>query len=143
MPVPHAAVDILNSLLEAEQESLFRFMTEGSPYLGRAGADVKKTLAYVAAADHRRAGEIWRMIEQLGGEPRGRRLQPAEALLAYLSIQFLLPKLIEAKELLLERYRNATAAMRKIGVPDPATELVRAHLAEHATELEMLRQTRV
>lgn len=143
MPVPHAAVDILNSLLEAEQESLFRFMTEGSPYLGRAGAEMKRTLAYVAEADHRRAGEIWRLIERLGGEPRARRPQPAEALLAYLSIAFLLPKLIEAKELLLERYRNAAAAMKKDHPPEAAAELVRTHLSEHATELEMLRQTRV
>jgi hypothetical protein len=143
MPVPRAVVDLLNSLLEAEQESLFRFMTEGSPYLGRAGPDVRKTLAYVAAADHRRAGELWRLIEQLGGEPRPRRLQPAEAMLAYLSLQFLLPKLIEAKELLLERYRNAAAAMKTMAPPEQAAGLVRKHLSEHATELEMLRQTRI
>src|SRR5437773_1512468 len=33
---PVAVVDALNSLLEAEQSSVFRFMGEGSPYLSRA-----------------------------------------------------------------------------------------------------------
>ena len=39
MPPPVAVVDALNSLLEAEQGSVFRFMGEGSPYLSRASAD--------------------------------------------------------------------------------------------------------
>ncbi len=138
MPVPQAIIDVLNSLLEAEQESLFRFMTEGSPYLGRASVDVRKTVDYVAVADQRRAGELWRMIEDLGGTPRPRRPQPAEQFLAFLSIKFLLPKLVDAKELLMQRYRNAVAAAGK--APGPAADLLRRHLSEHAGEMEILQQ---
>ena len=42
--------DVLNSLLEAEQNSVFRFMDEGSPYLGRATAEVRKPLREVIEA---------------------------------------------------------------------------------------------
>ncbi len=138
MAVPQAIVDALNSLLEAEQDSLFRFMTEGSPYLGRASVDVRKAIHYVAAADHRRSGELWRMIEDLGGTPWSRRPQPAEQFLAYLSIKFLLPKLVDAKELLMQRYRNAVAAVAH--APGPATDLLKRHLSEHAGEMEILQQ---
>jgi hypothetical protein len=138
MPVLRAVVDVLNSLLDAEQDSLFRFMREGSPYLGRASVDVRKVLDYIAQADRRRAGELWRMIEKLGGEPRASRPQPAEQYLAYLSIKFLLPKLVQAKELLLERYRNAAVALR--GMKSPADELLKTHLSEHAAEMVMLQE---
>jgi hypothetical protein len=137
MTVPQAVVDALNALLEAEQDSLFRFMAEGSPYLGKAGPEVRRALAYIAAADHRRAGELWRLIEQLGGEPRGRRPQPAEQFLAFLSIRFLLPKLIEAKDLLLQRYRNAISALS--ARPSSADVVLKTHLSEHAAEMEVLR----
>jgi hypothetical protein len=138
MPVPQAIVDVLNSLLEAEQESLFRFMSDGSPYLGRASVDVRKAVNYVAAADHRRSGELYRMIEDLGGEPRPPRLQPAEQFLAFLSIKFILPKLVDAKDLLMQRYRNAVAAVGK--VPGPPADLLKRHLSEHAGEMEILQQ---
>ena len=104
MPRTRATIDILNSLLEAEQDSLFRFMTQGSPYLGSASVEVRKTLSYIASADQRRTGQLWQMIERLGGEPRTRPPQAAEQMLAYLSLKFILPKLVNAKTLLLERY---------------------------------------
>ena len=138
MPHQKAAIDLLNSLLEAEQESLFRFMTDGSPYLGRASVQVRKTIAYIADADHRRAGELWRAIESLGGSPRRAALRPAEQFLSFLSLKFLLPKLLEAKAVLSERYRNARSA--------PAVqqchslEVIKRHLSEHAGELAMLQQ---
>ena len=66
------------------------------------------------------------------------RLQPAEQYLAYLSIKFLLPKLVQAKELLLERYRNAMLALR--GLRSPADELLKTHLSEHAAEMVMLQE---
>lgn len=138
MAAPRAVLDVLNSLLDAEQNSLFRFMADGSPYLGRASPDVRAALDYIASADRRRAGELWRAIERLGDAPRGRGVEPAEQFLSFLSVKFLLPKLVEAKELLAERYRNAAAALRHS--PSPADDLVRTHLSEHAAEMAILRQ---
>ncbi|HEX8914124.1 MAG TPA: hypothetical protein VF796_17380 [Humisphaera sp.] len=144
MPVPRAIVDVLNSLLEAEHESLFRFMREGSPYLGRASVEVRKAVDYVAAADFRRGGELYEAIERLGGDPRPPAPQPADQFLAYLSLRFLLPKLIEDKALLMQRYRNAIAAVGKLPAGDGAvvstTELLKRHLSEHAGETVILQQ---
>ncbi|MDB5296220.1 MAG: hypothetical protein JWO31_2203 [Phycisphaerales bacterium] len=138
MTAPAVIVDALCSLLEAEQSSLFRSVADGSPYLGRASVDVRKAVAYVAAADDRRSGELWRMIESLGGQPRPRAVRPADQMLAYLSVKFILPKLVEAKELLAQRYRNALAAVAD--ADGPAVELLRRHLGEHAGEAVVLQQ---
>lgn len=137
MAAPPAVVDVLTTLLDAEQESPFRLAVDGSPYLGRAEPEVKAALAYIAAADDRRAGALWRLIERLGGDPRHRRLQSAEQFVGFLSIRFLMPKLVEAKLRLLQHYRDAIAALA--ADPSPADAVVRAHLSEHAAEMEVLR----
>src|SRR5689334_5772634 len=98
-PVSVAVVDALNSLLEAEQGSIFRFMGEGSPYLSRASGDVRRPLQQMVDTNRRHVGQLWRLIEELGGEPRTGGLQPEEQYLAFLSLKFLLPKLVEAKKL--------------------------------------------
>ena len=137
MTTPSAVVDTLYGLLEAEQASPFRFATESSPYSGRAGPELKVALAYIAAADTRRASELWRLVERLGGSPRQRRLQPADQFLAYVSIHFLLPKLVEAKALLLNHYRYALADLVKHR--SPASAAIKVYLSEHAAEMEVLR----
>lgn len=134
--VPVAVVDALNSLLEAEQGSLFRFMGEGSPYLGRAEGEVRRPLQQMVESNRRHVGELWRLIEDLGGEPRRGRPQAAEQYLAYLSLKFLLPKLVGEKELVIRRYENA---QRAVGKASPeAGEVLRRHLAEHREELAVL-----
>src|SRR5881275_904767 len=87
---PEAVVDALNSLLEAEQNSIFRFMQEGSPYLGRATAEVRRPLQEMVRASYRHCAELSATIESLGGVPRPRGLQPEEQYLAFLSLKFLL-----------------------------------------------------
>ena len=48
----------LNSLLEAELNSVFRFMGEGSPYLSRATADVRAPLQEMVAASSAASHEL-------------------------------------------------------------------------------------
>jgi hypothetical protein len=137
--VPIAVVEVLNDLLDAELNSVFRFMGEGSPYLSRATAEVRKPLAEMVEASHRRAGELYAMIETLGGTPIPRGLQPEEQYLAFLSLQFLLPKLVDAKKLTIQRYKNALSAIKKL--PDGGPEvmnLLNAHIAEHQQQLQTL-----
>ena len=62
--VPIATVEILNDLLDAELNSVFRFMGEGSPYLSRATAEVRKPLAEMVESSSRRAGELFDLIER-------------------------------------------------------------------------------
>src|SRR5881394_2775811 len=106
---PLALVDTLNALLEAEQSSIFRFMGEGYPYLNRATVDVRRPLQEMVNTIDRRAGPLADQIERLGGVPSfaPRGVDREEQYLAFLSLKFLLPKLVEAKNLLIERYENA------------------------------------
>src|SRR3954470_9318863 len=99
-----AVVDVLNSLLEAELNSIFRHMGENSPYLERATAEVRRPLADMLAAGDRRVAEIAELIDSMGSVPIPMAaVQPEEQYLAYLSLKFLLPKLVEAKKLTIQR----------------------------------------
>jgi hypothetical protein len=133
---PVAVVDALNSLLEAQQNSIIRFMGEGSPYLSRATAEVRRPLAEMLRNNLRRCRELHDTVEYLGGSPIPACLQPEEQYLAYLSLKFLLPKLVNAKRLIIQRYENAE---RAVGQDSPeADDLLRRHLAEHRAELAVL-----
>lgn len=139
---PVAVVDLLTSLLEAEMNSVFRFMGEGSPYLGRASAEVRKPLQEMVLAEHRRAGELADLIESLGTVPTpAGAIRRDEQYLAFLSLQFLLPKLLIEKKLHIERYENALAGLKQTHlpqVPAQAIAVVESQLAELRNELSAL-----
>jgi bacterioferritin (cytochrome b1) len=134
---PAAVIDILNALLESQQNSIIRFMGESSPYVGGASAAVREMLRRLLDNNLKRAEDLYRLIEKLGGRPRPRGLQPEEQYLAYLSIKFLLPKIIDAKELIIRRYENALLSLQN--APPEVTEAFKKQLAEHRTELEELK----
>ena len=108
MPIaPANVIDALNSLLEAELNSIFRFVEDGFPYLNRASANVRKTISELATLSHKHATELADLIDSLGGVVLPRHVvRPEGQYLAYLSLEFLLPKMVVEKELLLERYKN-------------------------------------
>lgn len=141
---PVAVIDALNSLLEAEQNSIFRFMEEGSPYLSRATVHLRQDVARMAAAHQRHAQELYELIDSLGGAPIPRGLAPEEQYLAYLSLKFLLPKLVEASALTIQRYDNALKAIRGIpNAPAQVTALLNRQQAEHRAQFETLRKADV
>jgi hypothetical protein len=133
---PVAVIDALNALLEAELNSIFRFMGEGSPYLSRAAAEVRRPLLEIVTAGQRRAQELADMIDSLGGYPVPRSIQPEEQYLAFLTLKFLLPKLADAKRLTIERYENAVSAMKV--APPHVLAMLKSHIAELKTELQTL-----
>jgi hypothetical protein len=139
---PVAVIDTLNSLLEAEQNSIFRFMGEGSPYLSRASADVRRPLNEMVRAGQRRSMELAGAIDRLGGLPMQASIQMEEQYLAYLSLKFLLPKLIEAKRLAIQRYESAVRALGNDATQE-VTELLNVQLAEQREELRILQNTKV
>jgi len=109
---PANVIDALNGLLEAEVNSVFRFIAEASPYLSRATAEVRKPLAACADISRRHARELAHLIGSLGGIAIPRQLPRMEdQYLAYLSLKFLLPKLVNEKQLLIQRYDNAKRAI--------------------------------
>lgn len=134
---PVAVIDALNGLLEAELNSVFRFMEEGSPYLSRATVEVKRPLEAMVQTNQRHAAELSDLIESLGGYPVPRSLRPEEQYLAFLSLKFLLPKLANEKRFTIERYENALAAIGK-NAPPQVLALLRSHIATHRRDLDVL-----
>jgi len=137
-PPPVAVIDVLNGLLEAEQNSIFRFMGEGSPYLSRAGAEIRKPLNDMMLASQRRMSELADVIDRLGGVPAPRSIQPEEQYLAFLTLKFLLPKLADAKKLTIERYENAVSALK--GSSADVIEVLNSHITEMNTELHAIQK---
>ena len=137
MPASAAVIDALNSLLEAELNSVFRFMGEGSPYLSRATVDVKRPLEEMVVTSDRHAGELSNVIESLGGYPSPRSLRPEEQYLAFLSLKFLLPKLADEKRLMIRRYENALRAIGT-GAPREILDVLHSHIATHEEHSRLL-----
>jgi hypothetical protein len=128
---PAVIVDVLNSLLEAEQDSIIRFLGPGSPYLTTATAKLRDDLAVMAAATDRRSAGIAGTVDRLGGVSLPRKPQPAEQYLAYLSLKFLLPKLVDAEQLLIDRYDNALNLLDPNGTPTVVLGMLKTFRLEH------------
>jgi hypothetical protein len=133
-----AVVAILNDLLDVELNSVFQFLGDSDPYFSRSNAAIHRPLAEMIAASHRRAKELGNLIDDLGGTPIPRGLQSEEQNVAYLSVEFLLPRLIGAKELAIRRWESAQDLL---GNRSPrAARLLDVHLAEHRSHLWRLQK---
>jgi hypothetical protein len=136
---PLAVIDALSSLLEAELNSIFRFMGEGSPYLSRATVEVRRPLQEMVLAEKRRARELADLIDSLGSVPTPVvGIRRDEQYLAFLSLKFLLPKLVGEKRLHIERYENALKGLQQAKAPRAVESLVKSHLRELRNELSAL-----
>jgi hypothetical protein len=137
--VPEAIIDTLNGLLEAEVNSVFCFVMTASPYLGKAPAEVRRVMEEMDSLCDQHRKELARLIESLGGVPRVRSHVPEdEQYLSYLSLKFLLPKLVIEKDLLLRRFENAQGT---IGNNYPqVTEFLTRMVKEQRHYLEVLKQ---
>lgn len=135
--VPVAVVDALTSLFEADENSIFRAVTKASPYLSGADAELRELLDEMARSKERHAREIHDLIDELGGEARPRRVAPEEQYLAYLSLRFLMPKLVEEKKLCIQRYETT---IKSIGghAPPNVRQVLDRHLGEMRGELRVL-----
>jgi bacterioferritin (cytochrome b1) len=136
---PVAVVDVLNGLLEGEMASIFRFLEQGTPYLSRTTAEIRQPLHEIVETTHRHIGELHGLILDLGGVPIPSALHPEEQFLAFLSLKFLLPKLVEAKRFVIQRYENALKAIRGAAAPQ-VIALLEQHLDTHRRQLQVLEQ---
>jgi hypothetical protein len=140
---PAAILDALQSLHEAEQSSVFRLMGEGSPYVKAAPESVRSPLRKLHDANRRHVRELADAIRQLGGSPQAPPPQQPtgdESYLKYLSLKFLVPKLVQEKELMVARYHNALRALPKT-TPEELTTLLRRQEAEQAANVDELQAT--
>ena len=137
--VPVAVVDALISLLEAEQQSVFRLMGEQSPYLRQAPPDVQQSLDEIAEVNARHCAQLTDAIEGLGGSAPPRGPGRGDQYLAFLSLKFLLPKLADELELTIRRYDNTLRAIGKVASPQ-VLQMLDQQQAEQRAQLAVLRQ---
>ena len=129
-------VDVLCELLEGEHGCMLRFLGEAEPYISGAAVEAGRLLQGMVAAAVRREGELVNSVSDLGGTPRPPAVSREHQYLAYLSMDYLLPKLAEAKERSIARYESA---LQQIGESGPAvSQALKRHLAEHRGELEAI-----
>ena len=127
---------VVAEVLQDEQSDLFYFMSTADPYINRAAADLRRPLQDMIERGTRQAGELVGVLEQLGGIARPVRPSPEFQYFAYLSVDFLLPRLYEAKRRSIERYQRALRL-----VPESETDvrgLLESHLAQHLRDMETL-----
>ena len=109
---PAAILDALLALHEAEQGSVFRLMSKGSPYVRQAPEELRGRMSELNETNRRHIEELAAVVRQLGGVPQPRPA-PVEPYLQYLSPKFLVAKLLNEKELMLRRYENTLRAIPK------------------------------
>jgi hypothetical protein len=131
-PNPIAA---LNTLLDFELASVFHFFGDNLPFFDPASAPLRQPVLAMIAASRRRERELSDMIDRLGGDAIARGLQSEEQNIAYLSIRYLLPRLLQAKRIAIARWH---AALEQLGLESPAAALLQRQLAELETELAAL-----
>ena len=115
---------------------MFRLMSEGSPYVRQAPAELRGRIADLHETNARHIEELAEVIRKLGGIPQPR---PAaqEPYLQFLSPRFLVAKLLNEKELMLARYQNALGAMPKSANGDVA-DLLRRQRDEQSAHVDAL-----
>jgi hypothetical protein len=135
MPIDYDIVDLISDLLQGEQAGAFHFMTEADPYIKRAEAEMRRPLLEMIANTIRREGELAAILDELGSTPPPPAVSKENQYLAFLSVDFLLPKLKESK---LASIRNYEKAIRIAGGNQFVTSILEQHLREHRSELEQV-----
>ena len=92
----------------------------------------------MAATHLRYCADLAALIHSLGGLPPSARLQPEEQYLAFLSLKFLLPKLLDAKTQTIHRYESTLAALE--AAPPFVRDVLQNHLSQHRSELTALQK---
>src|SRR5689334_17315611 len=112
MAVDYDIVDLISDLLQGEQAGAFHFMTEADPYINRAEAELRRPLLEAIKRTIRREGELAASLDELGSTPPPPAVSKENQYLAFLSVDFMLPKLKVAK---LASIRNYETAIRIAG----------------------------
>jgi hypothetical protein len=139
---PHAhqsdIAAVLQRLLVSEQRGAFHFLSAADPYVSRATPHFKRALQRMIADTLRREGELAALLEDIAADVPISAVNPEHQYMAFLSFDYLLPKLREDKERSARQYESAATALGGSGL---AAEIVARHLQEHRAELEALAGT--
>lgn len=123
---PESVIDTLNGLLEGHLSSVFPFVLSNSAHLGDAKGDIRRLLTEMHDACEREQNKLKQLIQSLGGTPRVSNKSAApDPYLSFLSLKFLLPTLVNEKDLLLLRSENARSSVSPEEFPKVYAELKR------------------
>ena len=111
------------------------FLANADPYVARASSRLKRTLQRMIADTLRREGELAALLEEMGADVPIGGTSAEHQYMAFLSFDYLLPRLREDKERSVRQYEAAAEALRAAG---PAAQIVTQHLKEHRAELAAL-----
>jgi hypothetical protein len=129
-------IPVLTDLLRGEHGGLFRFLAAAEPYMSRGDAALRRPLAEMVAAAQRHEGELTALINELGGTAMPPGVTPDHQYLAFLSLEFLRPRLKESAQNAVARYKLALDAA---GAADPAVVgVLKAHLEDYQRFLNAL-----
>lgn len=126
--------DQLCSLLAEEQDSVFVFLARCGSYAGKRG-DLARLVCEIAQSSNSRAAELWQLLDELEAPPRPCGVHADRQYLAYLSLQFLLPQLLQAERDVLGRCETARAAAAE---HPHARDVLDQHCRQHQQNLDLL-----
>ena len=126
---------VLQHLLIGQQRSALHFLAAADPYVGRASSQLKRKLQQMIASTLRREGELAALLEEMGADVPISGTNPEHQYMAFLSFDYLLPKLREDKARSVSQYEAAAA---ELGVGGVAADSVARQLEEHRAELAAL-----
>jgi len=127
-------IAVLRGLLGAERSSVVRFMGSAEIYAGRGEAGRLHAVEQLSAACSRHEAELVAMIEELGSPPGFAPVPTDYQYLAYLSLEHLRPRIIEAARDALARYEAAIASL-DLDHPSQVAAL-KAQLADYYTFMD-------
>jgi len=133
-----AVVDALNSLLEAEGKSPIRVVEERSPALKGAPEVIRRPVHEMTERTQRHVEELRKLIRRIGGQPLDwRELKPDDPYLSFLSLKFLLPRLANDKEVMIQRYENV---LKSLQPTDEVHDTLERQVNEQRRDLAALRK---
>ena len=129
-------LDVLRRLLESEQSGVFGFLAAADPYVSRASASIKRLLQRIVAEQAQRMTELGAWVEELGGVVGPLRPTLEHQHLAYLSFEYLLPRLRDDKARSIGAYEKAIAVLGHD--EDGIAAMLQGHVESHRRDLEAL-----
>jgi hypothetical protein len=137
--IPAARVDVvgvIGNLLGAEHMGAVHFLAASDPYLGRADAGLRRMLQGIMQTSLRHEGELAMLLEDLGATPRLPRVNAEHQYMAFLSTDYLLPKVRQDKARSTAEYERAVALLE--GGNEAVVGTLLSHLDDHRRDLAEL-----
>ncbi len=128
--------DLLRRLFAIEQGSLFRFMEARWSYLDKAHARYRQPLMEMVQSSRSNSAALAECIVAAGGAIGRTPVDMSEQYLAFLSFDFLIPKLIEAQQAAVVAYEQVLKSAKLFDAK--TRSLLEGNLAGHRAQLAML-----